>query len=91
MLIYFFIRLIIGIAALSILGFYQMNNDVGGGNNGMGLKSWLYVALAILVIEALYLFVEMLILAYKSNFRFAAINLVLLVIGIFVFLFLASR
>ena len=91
MLTHLLIRLFIGAAALSILGFNQMNNNVGGGNNGMDVKVWLYVALAMLIIEGLYIFIEMIILATKSNYRFAAINLVLLVIGIFVFLFLASQ
>ncbi|MCL7987072.1 hypothetical protein M8998_03850 [Sphingobacterium sp. lm-10] len=90
MLRHLFPRLLIGAAALLVLALHTSEADKGGGNNGMGLKILLFVALGILLIEGLYLFGEMLALGYKTKYQLAAINLGLLAIGALVFLYLST-
>lgn len=91
MIAHLFPRLLIAIVGLVILGLQNLHANKGGGNNGMDVKLWLFLALVILLFEGLYLFFETLYFLYKSRYRFATINLVILAVGITIFLILLMR
>lgn len=91
MLKHFLYRFLLAAVALLILAMQSITTNSGGGNSGMDVKWWLFLALAILALEGLYLIYETLSFLFKAEYRLAAINLVILVAGIVGVLFLASN
>lgn len=90
MILHVLYRFLIGAFALLLLGLQNLNANHGGGNNGMDIKLWLFLSLAILIFEGLFLVGEMCFLFYKGTYRLAVADLALLILGIITFIVLAS-
>ncbi|MEH3114470.1 hypothetical protein [Pedobacter terrae] len=88
MIKHFLPRFILGAFAFFFLGLQFIETDKGGGNSGMDIKLWLFISLAILLLEGIYLIGEMFYLFSKSRYRLAWIDFSLLLIGGIVFLIL---
>lgn len=90
MIKHFLLRFILAAFAFLVLGFQIIETDKGGGNSGMGLKLWLFISLAILLLEGIYLIGETIYLFSKDQYKLAWINLGLLFMGCAIFLILMS-
>lgn len=88
MIKHFLPRFILGAFAFLLLGFQVIETDQGGGNSGMAIKLWLFISLAILLLEAIFLIGEMFYLFSKSRYGLAWMDLGLLLIGSAIFLIL---
>lgn len=81
-------RFLLAAVALVILGFSTMEQSKVGGNNGMGIKLWLFVALGMLLLGGIYLIGEMVYLLSKSQYKLALINSAIILLAVTVFLIL---
>jgi len=84
-------RVLIGLVGLLILASQNLQVNKGGGNSGMDIKLWLFIAIAILLLEGIYLLVEAFYLLYKTRYGFAIVNLAMLICGMTIFFLLASN
>jgi len=91
MLLHTLPRVLIGLVGLLILALQNLQANTGGGNSGMNIKLWLFIAVAILLIQGLYLLFEAFYLLYKTRYRLAIINFTILICGIVIFFLLARN
>ncbi|MFD2967765.1 hypothetical protein [Sphingobacterium bambusae] len=91
MLLHTLPRVLIGLVGLLILAFQNLQANTGGGNSGMDIKLWLFIAVTILFLEGLYLLFEAFYLLYKTRYGLASINFAILVCGMAIFVLLARN
>lgn len=91
MIVHILIRFIIAALAFLTLGIQLFEKNNGGGNSGMDIKLGLLISLSILLLGGVYLVGEMFFLFYKAKYKLAIVDLGLLILGIVIFLILASR
>lgn len=91
MLLHSLPRVLIGLVGLLILALQNLQANTGGGNSGMDIKFWLFIAIAVLFLEGLYLLFEAFYLLYKTRYGLAIINFTILVCSMVIFVLLARN